>query len=156
RPHRVGASLCHRRASRFRPLLRHDERRPLWCYRDSHGLSGEDGVHVRKRRLRLRDGGASARRGGHGRGGSRTRQPRHQRGSAQMTTTTEHVLARRVPGLLVSAGLIVIAVVFFFPMAWMVLSSFKTNQEIFSTPFSLPTGIDFSQWVEAWEVGHVG
>ncbi len=73
-----------------------------------------------------------------------------------MSTATDGVLARRVPGLLVSAGLVVIATVFFFPMAWMVLSSFKTNQEIFSTPFSLPTSVDFSRWAEAWEVGHIG
>nr|WP_179580410.1 carbohydrate ABC transporter permease [Leifsonia psychrotolerans] len=53
-------------------------------------------------------------------------------------------------------GLIAIAVVFFFPMVWMVLSSFKSNAQIFSSPFALPTAIDFTRWAEAWDVGHIG
>jgi len=62
----------------------------------------------------------------------------------------------RIPGLLVSVGLALLALVFFFPMIWMVLSSFKTNQAIFQTPFALPTSIDLSRWAEAWEVGNIG
>ena len=46
--------------------------------------------------------------------------------------------------------------VFFFPMVWMVLSSFKTNRAIFASPFALPESFDLSRWVEAWEVGHIG
>jgi raffinose/stachyose/melibiose transport system permease protein len=46
--------------------------------------------------------------------------------------------------------------VFFFPMVWMVLSSFKTQQAIFSSPFALPESIDLSRWAEAWEVGNIG
>jgi raffinose/stachyose/melibiose transport system permease protein len=57
---------------------------------------------------------------------------------------------------LVGIALVVLAVVFFFPMVWMVLSSFKTDQAIFSSPFALPESIDLSQWVEAWEVGNLG
>jgi raffinose/stachyose/melibiose transport system permease protein len=63
---------------------------------------------------------------------------------------------RRLPGLLVSLGLLLLAVVFFFPMVWMVLSSFKSNAAIFRTPFALPDGIDLSRWVEAWKVGNLG
>ena len=54
---------------------------------------------------------------------------------------------------LVTAGLILLAVLFFVPLVWMVLSSFKSNTEIFQTPFALPTTVDFSRWAEAWEVG---
>jgi raffinose/stachyose/melibiose transport system permease protein len=64
--------------------------------------------------------------------------------------------ARRVPGLLVSIGLVFLAVLFFFPLIWMVLSSFKSNADIFASPFALPTSIDPGRWVEAWEVGHIG
>jgi raffinose/stachyose/melibiose transport system permease protein len=63
---------------------------------------------------------------------------------------------RRLPGLLVSAALLVLALVFFFPMIWMVLSSFKTNSAIFASPFALPATIDFGKWAEAWEVGNIG
>jgi raffinose/stachyose/melibiose transport system permease protein len=54
------------------------------------------------------------------------------------------------------AALLALAGAFFFPMVWMVLSSFKTNRAIFSSPFALPESIDLSRWAEAWEVGHLG
>jgi raffinose/stachyose/melibiose transport system permease protein len=57
---------------------------------------------------------------------------------------------------LVSAALMALAVAFFFPMVWMVLSSFKTDRAIFSSPFALPEGIDLSRWAEAWQVGNLG
>jgi raffinose/stachyose/melibiose transport system permease protein len=62
----------------------------------------------------------------------------------------------RIPGLLVSIALALLALVFFFPMIWMILSSFKTNQAIFQTPFALPVSLDFARWAEAWEVGNIG
>jgi raffinose/stachyose/melibiose transport system permease protein len=66
------------------------------------------------------------------------------------------VTARRLPRLLVSIGLLAIAVVFFFPLIWMVMSSFKSNSAIFATPFAPPESIDLSRWVEAWNVGNLG
>ena len=65
-------------------------------------------------------------------------------------------LTRRLPDLLISIALVIVALVFFYPMVWMVLSSFKTNQAIFTTPFSWPTSFDFERWVEAWDVGNIG
>jgi raffinose/stachyose/melibiose transport system permease protein len=64
--------------------------------------------------------------------------------------------ARRTPHVLVSIGLGAVAVVFFFPLVWMIASSFKTNRDIFRNPFAWPTGIDFSQWARAWDVGNIG
>lgn len=58
--------------------------------------------------------------------------------------------------LLVGAAFLAIGVVFIFPMFWMVLSSFKTNRDIFRYPFGLPQTIDLGGWVEAWEVGRIG
>ena len=63
---------------------------------------------------------------------------------------------RALPRLLTGFALLLLAATFFFPMVWMVLSSFKTNAAIFSDPFALPASIDLSRWVEAWEVGHIG
>jgi raffinose/stachyose/melibiose transport system permease protein len=65
-------------------------------------------------------------------------------------------LSRRVPSLLVTLALAVVGLVFFFPMIWMVLSSFKTNAAIFASPFALPEAIDLSRWARAWEVGNIG
>lgn len=69
---------------------------------------------------------------------------------------TRSVAARRIPGLLAGAGLLALAALFFFPMIWMVLSSFKSNADIFSSPFALPTSIDLGRWADAWEVGQIG
>lgn len=61
-----------------------------------------------------------------------------------------------VSRLLVGGAFLVIGIVFMFPMFWMVLSSFKTNRDIFRYPFGLPQAIDLGRWVEAWEVGRIG
>jgi raffinose/stachyose/melibiose transport system permease protein len=63
---------------------------------------------------------------------------------------------RRIPRLLTAVALLAIAALFFFPMIWMVLSSFKSNAAIFASPFALPESIDLGRWVEAWEVGQIG
>jgi raffinose/stachyose/melibiose transport system permease protein len=64
--------------------------------------------------------------------------------------------SRRLSDVLVSVALVVLAVVFFFPMVWMVLSSFKSTAAIFESPFGLPERIDLALWARAWEVGHIG
>lgn len=63
------------------------------------------------------------------------------------------VLGSRPLFLAVMVGL---SVLYAFPLLWMLLSSFKTNAEIFSNPLALPTRIDLSSWVEAWQVGNLG
>ena len=65
-------------------------------------------------------------------------------------------LGPRVAHWLSGAAMVVLALAFFFPLVWMVLSSFKTNGAIFQSPFALPESIDLSKWVEAWEVGNLG
>jgi raffinose/stachyose/melibiose transport system permease protein len=62
----------------------------------------------------------------------------------------------RIGDWLVGGALVVLAVLFFFPMVWMVMSSFKTDQAIFASPFAFPESIDLSRWAEAWEVGNLG
>jgi len=59
-------------------------------------------------------------------------------------------------GWLAGAAMLLLAAFFFFPMVWMVMSSFKSDGAIFRSPFALPDSIDFSRWAEAWEVGHLG
>lgn len=52
------------------------------------------------------------------------------------------------------AGAIVL--VMFYPAIWMVYSSFKSNREIFRTPFALPKEWRWENLVEAWNVGGLG
>jgi len=65
-------------------------------------------------------------------------------------------LGPRLAHWLTGAAMVVLAVVFFFPLVWMVLSSFKSNGAIFQSPFALPESIDLSRWANAWEVGNLG
>jgi len=48
------------------------------------------------------------------------------------------------------AGLVVVIV---YPLLWMVLSGFKTNQEIFGNPFGLPGSLRWDNYRTAWEQG---
>lgn len=53
-----------------------------------------------------------------------------------------------------AAGVIVLAM--FYPAIWMVYSSFKSNREIFRSPFALPAQWRWENLVEAWQVGGLG
>ena len=52
------------------------------------------------------------------------------------------------------AGAVVLAMVY--PTIWMVYSAFKSNREIFRTPFALPGEWRWLNLVEAWETGGLG
>lgn len=65
-------------------------------------------------------------------------------------------LVTRIPQILVTTALTVMAIVFAFPLVWMAVSGLKTNQQIFTNPFALAETWDFGTWVEAWQVGNLG
>lgn len=48
------------------------------------------------------------------------------------------------------------AVMVIFPMAWVVYSAFKTDQEIFFSPWSLPASPQWNNFVRAWKDAHIG
>ena len=48
------------------------------------------------------------------------------------------------------------SMIYIIPLAWMVMSSFKSQTEIFDSPFSLPSSIDFGVWSQAWNEGGLG
>ncbi|MGJ8584122.1 MAG: carbohydrate ABC transporter permease [Marinosulfonomonas sp.] len=52
-------------------------------------------------------------------------------------------------------GAFVVAVMFY-PTIWMVISAFKSNKEIFRTPFGLPAEWRWQNFVEAWQTGALG
>lgn len=54
-------------------------------------------------------------------------------------------------------GLFVWALATAGPLIWVVLSSFKTNTEIFlGAPFALPDTFSFQTYIDAWNTAHVG
>jgi raffinose/stachyose/melibiose transport system permease protein len=55
----------------------------------------------------------------------------------------------------VLAALVLLAIVVIYPLLWMVFSSFKTNQEIFGSPWSLPGDLRWSNFTRAADAGVV-
>ena len=43
-----------------------------------------------------------------------------------------------------------------FPLLWAVLSSFKTDEEILTDAWSLPSALRVDNWVRAWNEAHIG
>lgn len=51
--------------------------------------------------------------------------------------------------------MISISIYCFFPMIWMIYSSFKSNMSIFKSPLALPENFSFNNWTEAWRIGKI-
>lgn len=63
-----------------------------------------------------------------------------------------HILTRSG----VNLSMIFWATIVILPMIWLVYSSFKTDQEIFFSPWALPQELQFDNFVRAWVTVHVG
>ncbi len=55
--------------------------------------------------------------------------------------------------ILVNILFIFLALIIFLPMAWMLVNSLKTNQELFRNSLALPAVPQFINWVNAWNKG---
>jgi raffinose/stachyose/melibiose transport system permease protein len=53
----------------------------------------------------------------------------------------------------VRAFLVCLGVVVAYPLLWMTVNGFRTNAEIFSSPFGLPANWSWSNYVDAWNAG---
>jgi N-acetylglucosamine transport system permease protein len=53
-------------------------------------------------------------------------------------------------------ALIAWAVIICAPLLWVLMSSFKTTQQIFASPFTLPTSFNFDNYVSAWTTASIG
>lgn len=54
------------------------------------------------------------------------------------------------------AFLVLWALMVMLPLAWAVLTSFKTDAQIFSSPWSLPDTLHFENWSRAWNEANIG
>ncbi|MCA9836644.1 MAG: carbohydrate ABC transporter permease [Trueperaceae bacterium] len=52
--------------------------------------------------------------------------------------------------------LIIWSIAVIFPMLWMIFSSFKTDQELFFSPWSFPKELQWNNFARAWTSAHVG
>lgn len=62
---------------------------------------------------------------------------------------------RPFPHILYYLFMIVISCFYAYPILWLILSSFRENREIFSSPFALPEQIHLQNWSKAWTVGNM-
>lgn len=62
-----------------------------------------------------------------------------------MKKTVSHVAAY--------AFFIAFAIIIILPLIWMIITGFKTNQELFLSPFSLPEQWKWENYVDAWNQG---
>jgi N-acetylglucosamine transport system permease protein len=58
--------------------------------------------------------------------------------------------------ILTYAVLILWALMVIFPMVWLLYTSFKTDREIFFSPWSLPAALQFNNFQRAWVEAHIG
>jgi N-acetylglucosamine transport system permease protein len=59
-------------------------------------------------------------------------------------------------GGLSHAVLVLWAAIVILPLVWTLLTSFKTTQQIFASPFSLPTSLNLVNYVNAWTTAGIG
>ena len=62
----------------------------------------------------------------------------------------------RTINILIYLFLILLSVVYLLPLLWMLLVSFKTNEEIFRSPFGMPEVILLGNYIFAWTAGRLG
>lgn len=58
--------------------------------------------------------------------------------------------------LLIYGALAILALIYLLPLVWMLSVSFKTNREVLTSPFSLPTILQLGNYIFAWTNGKLG
>jgi N-acetylglucosamine transport system permease protein len=64
--------------------------------------------------------------------------------------------SRKLPNPLPSVAMFCWAVMTALPLLWAVVSSFKTDDEILNSPWSLPSDPQFDNWARAWTAANIG
>lgn len=62
----------------------------------------------------------------------------------------------KIKNIIIYGFLILFAIINLLPLFWMVVDSFKSEQDYAANPFSLPTVLHFSNYAKAWEVASMG
>lgn len=85
-------------------------------------------------------------------GPTRAPDPQPTRASAPVGRSRLSRLLSHTPQLALVPWALVVVV----PMAWILLSSFKTNEEIYNAPFGLPSALRWEVYVTAWNEANIG
>lgn len=65
-------------------------------------------------------------------------------------------IGRAITGVMVRLPLIFWSLFVLFPLFWMFLGAFKSNGEIFASPWALPRAMNFSNFTTAWTEYNIG
>lgn len=58
--------------------------------------------------------------------------------------------------ILVYVILAIVSVAYLYPLLWLIINSFKSDQELFSNPWSIGSTIEFGNYATAWSAGKIG
>ncbi|MFC5724425.1 carbohydrate ABC transporter permease [Streptomyces gamaensis] len=87
-------------------------------------------------------------------------QPSADRGASAVTVHTDSPRERRGEGRVLNVVSHVVLVVWglmvTMPLLWAVMSSFKDDRSIFTSPWALPSALHFDNWSRAWSQAHMG
>lgn len=62
----------------------------------------------------------------------------------------------RISSIVIYTFLLLLVVIYVFPLVWMVNVSLKTNSEIFASPFAFPKVLQLGNYIFAWTKGNLG
>lgn len=62
----------------------------------------------------------------------------------------------KVSKLIIYIVLIIFAVIYLYPLIWLIIAAFKTNNEIFLSAFGFPAELQWVNFEKAWVAGHIG
>lgn len=65
------------------------------------------------------------------------------------------LLQQKIGVILRYVVMVIFALTTITPFLWLLLSSFKTNSEIYANPFGLPAHFDFDNYRTAWSAAHI-
>ena len=83
-------------------------------------------------------------------------EPRTDRREEPTRRRTQLSTGEKVFGGISHGILILWALIVVLPLLWTFMTSFKTTGEIFSSPFALPTSLNFANYVNAWTSAGIG
>ncbi|NUO55060.1 MAG: carbohydrate ABC transporter permease [Hamadaea sp.] len=75
---------------------------------------------------------------------------------ATLTTAGRQKREIRFFSRLSSLSLMIWSIIILGPLVWVFLSSFKSPEEIFSSPWTLPSKLRWDNWERAWNTAHIG
>ena len=62
----------------------------------------------------------------------------------------------KVSKLIIYIVLTIFAVIYLYPLFWLIIAAFKTNNEIFLSAFGFPAELQWINFEKAWVAGHIG